>query len=54
MLVADSSEYGRFGKYRVLRLDEFDVVVTDDELPEAEAHLLRDAGVALVQAPGRS
>jgi len=54
VLVADSSKYGRFGKYRVLRLDEFDVVVTDDELPEAEADLLRDAGVELVQAPGRS
>ena len=36
------------------RLDEFDVVVSDDELPEAEADLLRDAGVELVQAPGRS
>lgn len=47
VLVAGSSKYGRFGKYRALRLDELDTVVTDDGLPADAAVALRDAGVAL-------
>lgn len=47
VLVADSSKYGRFGKYRVLSLDELDVVVTDEGLPADDAAALRDLGVDL-------
>ena len=50
VLVADSSKYGRFGKYRALRLDEFDSVVTDDELSLADADALQDAGISVVRA----
>jgi DeoR/GlpR family transcriptional regulator of sugar metabolism len=52
VLVADSSKYGRFGRYRALRLDELGTVVTDDGLPDAAAEALRDAGVHLVLAGG--
>lgn len=37
VLVAASSKYGTFGRYRILGLDELDLVVTDDGLPEARA-----------------
>jgi DeoR/GlpR family transcriptional regulator of sugar metabolism len=50
VLLADSSKYGRFGRYRALRLDELTTVVTDDGLPETAAAALRDAGVDLVLA----
>lgn len=50
VLVAGSSKYGRFGKYRAVRLDEIDTVVTDDGLPADAAVALRDAGVALTLA----
>jgi DeoR/GlpR family transcriptional regulator of sugar metabolism len=50
ILVADSSKYGRFGKYRALRLDELDGVVTDDALPESDADALRAAGLDVVRA----
>jgi DeoR/GlpR family transcriptional regulator of sugar metabolism len=50
VLVADSSKYGRFARYRALRLDELDVVVTDDSLPVPAAAAMRAAGVELVIA----
>ena len=50
VLVADSSKYGRFGKHRVLRLDELDSVITDDALPDADADALREAGMDVVRA----
>lgn len=50
VLVADSSKYGRFGKYRVLRLEELDAVITDAALPDEAAALLGTAGVDLVRA----
>ncbi|GAA0962698.1 DeoR/GlpR family DNA-binding transcription regulator [Frigoribacterium faeni] len=51
VLVADSSKYGRFAKYRALRLDELDLVVTDAGLTDGVAGTVRDAGVDLVVAP---
>jgi len=50
VLVADSSKYGRFGRYRALRLDELTTVVTDDGLPDVAADALRDGGVDLLLA----
>jgi DeoR/GlpR family transcriptional regulator of sugar metabolism len=52
VLLADSSKYGRFGRYRALRLDELTTVVTDDALTDAAAAALRDAGVDLVLGGG--
>lgn len=50
VLVADSSKYGRFGKYRALRLSELQTVITDAGLPADAADVLRDTGVELVLA----
>lgn len=50
VLVADSSKYGRFGRYRALRLNELDTVVTDDSLPEVAAIALREADIDLLIA----
>jgi DeoR/GlpR family transcriptional regulator of sugar metabolism len=36
VLVAASSKYGSFGRYRILSLDELDLVITDSGLPDAE------------------
>ena len=47
VLVADASKYGRFAKYRALRLDELDAVVTDASLADADAAAMRAAGVDL-------
>ncbi|MEG8037022.1 DeoR/GlpR family DNA-binding transcription regulator [Sphingomonas sp. LR61] len=44
VLVATSSKYGTFGRYRVLGLDELSTIITDDGLP------LRDA--ASIEADG--
>ena len=53
VLVADSSKYGRFGKYRALRLAELDTIVTDDRLGDEATAALVDAGLDLVvAAPG--
>jgi DeoR/GlpR family transcriptional regulator of sugar metabolism len=51
VLVAGSSKFGRFGKYRALRLTDLDGVITDDGLPADAAAALRDAGVELTLAP---
>jgi len=37
VLVAASSKYGSFGRYRILGLDELDLVITDDGLAESDA-----------------
>ncbi|MFC7430047.1 MULTISPECIES: DeoR/GlpR family DNA-binding transcription regulator [unclassified Agrococcus] len=47
VLVADASKYGRFAKYRALRLDEVDAVVTDAALDPAAAGDLQAAGLDL-------
>lgn len=50
ILIADSSKYGRFAKYRALRLDELALVITDAALPESAVDGLSTAGVELVRA----
>lgn len=50
ILVADSSKYGRFAKYRALRLDELAEVITDDALPDGAAHAITTAGIEVVRA----
>jgi DeoR/GlpR family transcriptional regulator of sugar metabolism len=48
MLVAASSKYGTFGRYRVLDLAELDRVITDDGLPDGTAHAIEAASGATV------
>lgn len=48
MLVAASSKYGTFGRYRVLDLGEIDRIITDDGLPEGAAHAIQSASGATV------
>jgi DeoR/GlpR family transcriptional regulator of sugar metabolism len=50
VLVAGSSQYGTFGRYRVAPLTAFDTVVTDAELTDATAEGIRDGGSSLVLA----
>ncbi|MET8555527.1 DeoR/GlpR family DNA-binding transcription regulator [Streptomyces sp. NPDC004959] len=48
VLVAGSSKYGTFGKYRVAPLTSFDVVITDEDLAEAAAEGIRAGGTELL------
>ncbi|MDT0436475.1 MULTISPECIES: DeoR/GlpR family DNA-binding transcription regulator [Streptomyces] len=50
VLVAGSSKYGTFGRYRVAPLAAFDTIVTDTDLSEAAAEGVRSAGTGLVRA----
>ncbi|MFD8570603.1 DeoR/GlpR family DNA-binding transcription regulator [Streptomyces sp. NPDC057694] len=53
VLVAGSSKFGTFGKYRVAPLASFDTVVTDTALAEAAAQGVRESGAELLVArPG--
>jgi DeoR/GlpR family transcriptional regulator of sugar metabolism len=53
VLVAASSKYGTFGRYRVLGLDELDVIITDDGLSAATAGAISELGVSVERvAPG--
>ncbi|MFJ8933027.1 MULTISPECIES: DeoR/GlpR family DNA-binding transcription regulator [unclassified Streptomyces] len=47
VLVAGSSKFGTFGRYRVAPLTAFDSVITDAALPEASAEGIRTAGATL-------
>ncbi|MBK8445303.1 MAG: DeoR/GlpR transcriptional regulator [Micropruina sp.] len=51
-LLADSSKFGAFERYRVARLAELDLVITDDRLPDEAADAIRAPGteVQLVSA----
>jgi DeoR/GlpR family transcriptional regulator of sugar metabolism len=54
-LVAASSKFGTFGRYRILGLDELDLVVTDDGLPPDDATAItRERGVPVERAPVRA
>lgn len=56
VLVAASSKYGTFGRYRILGLGELDLVITDDGLPETEAAAIEaewSVTVERVAATGR-
>lgn len=50
VLLADSGKYDSFAKYRVLRLDELDTVITDDGLSPDDVAAVREAGVDVVTA----
>ncbi|WP_413760509.1 DeoR/GlpR family DNA-binding transcription regulator [Streptomyces sp. MMBL 11-3] len=50
VLVAGSSKYGTFGKYRVAPLGAFDTVVTDSALAGAAAEGVRACGTELLLA----
>ncbi|MFJ5173000.1 DeoR/GlpR family DNA-binding transcription regulator [Streptomyces griseoviridis] len=50
VLVAGSSKYGTFGRYRVAPLASYDTIVTDADLTEAAAEGIRSAGTTLVRA----
>ncbi|WP_367126321.1 DeoR/GlpR family DNA-binding transcription regulator [Streptomyces phytohabitans] len=52
VLVAGSSKFGTFGRYRVADLSDLGTVVTDDALSEAAAAGVRDSGVELHLAAG--
>ncbi|MFD7711165.1 DeoR/GlpR family DNA-binding transcription regulator [Streptomyces sp. NPDC059785] len=47
VLVAGSSKYGTFGRYRVAPLSTFDTIITDSELADAAAQGIRDSGTRL-------
>lgn len=51
VLVAGSIKYGLFATHRVAEVDELDMIVTDDALPEAAAAQIRDRDVELVVVP---
>ncbi len=53
VLLATSSKFGRFGTYKIVPLQRFDRIITDDGLSVAAAQGIRDAGVIvdLVHVP---
>lgn len=59
VLMASSSKYGSFAKYRVLRLQELDVIITDDgfavddlkDLPADGTKVIRAAGDTVADNP---
>ncbi|GAB2785670.1 DeoR/GlpR family DNA-binding transcription regulator [Amycolatopsis magusensis] len=50
VLVAGSAKFGRFARYRVLRLDEIDRIITDGELDDEAAARIAETGTPLVRA----
>ncbi|MFE3826867.1 DeoR/GlpR family DNA-binding transcription regulator [Streptomyces sp. NPDC059092] len=50
VLVAGSSKYGTFGRYRVAALSAHDTIVTDADLTDAAAEGIRTGGSSLVLA----
>ncbi|GAA2224258.1 DeoR/GlpR family DNA-binding transcription regulator [Herbiconiux moechotypicola] len=50
VLVAGSSKYGSFGRYRIFGIDEVDLVISDAGLGEAAAASIRDLGTSVVLA----
>ena len=50
VLVAASSKYGTFGRYRVADLGELDLIVTDDLLDEDALAQVREQGVEVERA----
>ncbi|WP_461002308.1 DeoR/GlpR family DNA-binding transcription regulator [Streptomonospora sediminis] len=47
VLTVDSTKYGKFGTFRVARLDEFDLIITDSRLPQSAADEIRAQEVRL-------
>jgi DeoR/GlpR family transcriptional regulator of sugar metabolism len=50
VLLADSSKFGRYAKYRVLALDELDLVISDSDLTETAARQIQGLGIDAVRA----
>lgn len=50
VLLADSSKFGRFAKYRILRLDEVDAIITDSALPGSSIDEIRALGIDVTLA----
>jgi DeoR/GlpR family transcriptional regulator of sugar metabolism len=48
VLVASSSKYGTFSMYRIAGLEQFDVIISDDDLAQAAADGIRKQGVELL------
>lgn len=49
ILIADSSKFGRFGKFKVVNLQRFDCIITDARLSRGDADAIHDLGVKLIQ-----
>lgn len=50
VLLADSSKFGRYAKYRVLALEKLDLIITDAGLSESAARQIQGLGVEVVRA----
>lgn len=50
ILLSTSSKYGTFSTYKIVGLEQFDHIVSDDSLPAAAASGMRAAGMALTLA----
>lgn len=48
IILADSSKFGQRGFGRICSLEDIDVIVTDDRIPEQMVKIIEDAGVDLV------
>ncbi len=48
VLVASSSKYGTFSMYKIVGLEQFDVIISDDALAPAAADGIRKQGVELM------
>lgn len=53
VLLAGSDKFGTYAKYRVLALDEFDAIITDDGLADADASAIEVAALERVAATPR-
>ncbi|WP_046469334.1 DeoR/GlpR family DNA-binding transcription regulator [Allosalinactinospora lopnorensis] len=47
VLTVDSTKYGKFGTFRVARLEEFDLIVSDDRLPRSAVDEMRSRDMRL-------
>ena len=47
VLLADSTKYGSSARFRAVRLDELDRVISDDRLGTADADSIRGTGTSL-------
>lgn len=47
VLTVDSTKYGKFGTFRVARLQEFDLIISDDRLNKAAVAEIREQDVRL-------
>ncbi|KJG57080.1 DeoR faimly transcriptional regulator [Photobacterium kishitanii] len=50
VLVSDSSKYGKIGIFHALDIEEFNVVVTDENLSPAVSTELKEKGISILQS----